>query len=115
MTDKKQLNEEQLNEVAGGSENKDKINRYLSEYSIRIDEGSLDNYVGQKVFFLNKGNTSSHFWIFGTLLSKVICESVGCGTQHRAKIDITDIGGGYECGIGRREMVIDGLYAYKRG
>lgn len=91
MTDKNQLNNEELNKVSGGTL-KCNSNSYENEYTHKIDKYDTVNYIGQDLLFksvtterYNNQTIDKKSFVFGTLVDSYEKEK-SCGTTRTAKV-----------------------------
>lgn len=86
MTDKKELNNEELEKVAGGTHQED-ISALPTPPERHLDQHEARNYIGQVVYVIDDDN---HFkWARGFLLSS--CDvSTACGSEIIHTIDVRD-------------------------
>lgn len=89
MTNKQELNNEELEKVSGGNF---EYENYSRQYPNRIKADDVINHTGKNVLITKpffSGKTYSMDWIVGTLRS-VYEESSGCSTHKVAQVSVID-------------------------
>lgn len=94
MTNKNEIDYDELEQVTGGRLEKNE-KQYHDRYTRRLDKYDTENYIGQNLYFLydyDRGNTngqscSTHTFIFGTLIDSYEKPET-CGTTRTAKVSV---------------------------
>lgn len=108
MTEKKELNNEELNQVSGGAYGYEK---YRKQYTIKIDKKDIENYIGQNLYF-DFSSVDDYHWVCGTLVDSYE-KSHGCGTTRIAKIAVIEACG-YLGSSSTQELSIDSWRVYRK-
>lgn len=101
MTEKNQLNNEDLNQVSGGGLREMK-NGYANEYTRKLDKYETANYIGQDLLFkykdikpMNGQMVTFEAMVFGTLVDSYEKSNEDCGTTRTFIVKVLEYGGSY--------------------
>lgn len=106
MTNKQELNKEELEEVSGG-EALNGCAYHLLHYTKKIDKYQTENYIGEKAFMKNPNED----WLVGTI-KKSFEKTYKCGTRRVATVYVTD-SNYYSVGLDM-DVILDGWEIYVR-
>lgn len=82
MTDKKELSNEELENVNGGGECVDAEYRYYEDnFKCKVNKYEASNYIGEEVYVKKNGTSGEYVTpcYYGGILLDVYNESAGCG------------------------------------
>lgn len=85
MSNKKELNEKETNEVSGGVFI-DITDPYKDTYTHELDKYETVNYIGKTLYF-DKGGKFNYQWVLGTLINSYE-KDTACGTERTAIVKV---------------------------